>query len=799
VAIVIFKNAQVSSDVNSGILPCAATKICVITMLALAGSNIAGAAPRQRPADDVPSASGIGPQTIAPVEVSHSGNTGSSRTVTIPRALRTPQMDDFLGLVSPDSGVSVIDFRQRDPGDGIPVSLKTVAYLSYDDENLYAVFVCQDEPDKIRGRMSKREETSEDDSVTLYLDTFHDGRKAYYFSANPLGVQSDGIYSDGRHDGLFDTLWYSKGRITPDGYVVILSIPFRSMRYSGVSTQTWGIALRRSIIRSNENSYWPYITRRENSFVQQLGVADGLNVASSHTQKIELIPYAAYTDAKLLDASVPTYENQREFRAGLDAKWILRDSFVVDLTANPDFSTVESDEPQVTVNKRFEVSFPEKRPFFLENLAYFETPMKLLFTRRIVDPEFGARLTGKFGGWSLGLLGADDRAPGKLVDAASPLYGERTLNGAARVVRDLHKDSFAGVLVTERHFGDSESQLWSADTKIRLSPNLYFKGQAAGSKDASYDQALGLIENEGRAYFGELSYGGRHANYSAGYQEIGSGFRAPLAFVPRTGVRQAWQSIGYSFQPEDSKLYSFGPGLSVGMNWDSTGRLLDKYSYLDYRMDFAGPVGFHLARYDTYESFRTDGFRYHTTYADFYANCIKAFTFYGGVGIGTGVNYSTPEGLEPFVGRTENYSFGFSLRPTSRMRVEGYYNFSRFRAPEGFEGRTNGQLSVFSNHLNRTKVSFQFTRALSLRAIGDYYFLAPNEELFKSDRSKQLTGDVLLTYLVNPGTALQVGYNNGFANLAANADALPGLQHSGPPTYLTSRQVFVKLSYLFRY
>ena len=147
-AIVIFQNAQVPPDLNSGIRPSAAAKMCVITMLVLAASNIALAVPRQSPADDVLSGSGIGPQTVAQVEEPHSGNASSSRTLTIPRALRAPKMDDFLGLVPPDSGVAVTDFRQRDPGDGIPVSLKTVAYLSYDEENLYAVFVCQDEPGK---------------------------------------------------------------------------------------------------------------------------------------------------------------------------------------------------------------------------------------------------------------------------------------------------------------------------------------------------------------------------------------------------------------------------------------------------------------------------------------------------------------------------------------------------------------------------------------------------------------------------------------------------------------------------
>src|SRR5205823_2633377 len=125
--------------------------------------------------------------------------------------------------------------------------------------------------------------------------------------------------------------------------------------------------------------------------------------------------------------------------AGLDSKMVIKDSFVLDTTINPDFSQVESDEPQVTVNQRFEVFFPEKRPFFLENSDFFNTPIQLLFTRRIADPKFGARLTGKVGRYQIGMLFADDKSPGRRVPDSDPLHGKRAYFGVFRARREIFK------------------------------------------------------------------------------------------------------------------------------------------------------------------------------------------------------------------------------------------------------------------------------------------------------------------------------------------------------------------------
>jgi len=148
---------------------------------------------------------------------------------------------------------------QRIPHDGEPSSQKTEVYLGYDAKNLYAIFICFDtEPQKIRARLSRREDIIDDDSVEIMLDTFNDHRRAYAFLSNPLGVQADALWTEGQDfDFSFDTVWDSQGKITDRGFVVWISIPFRSLRFPSSDPQTWGILLNRGIPRNNEDTFWP--------------------------------------------------------------------------------------------------------------------------------------------------------------------------------------------------------------------------------------------------------------------------------------------------------------------------------------------------------------------------------------------------------------------------------------------------------------------------------------------------------------------------------------------------------------
>ena len=300
----------------------------------------------------------------------------------IPRLASAPKLEDFMEMKPSATWdgklVKVEGLKQRIPSDGAPVSQRTVVYLGYDDKNLYAIFVCFDtEPEKIRARLARREDIIDDDSVEIMLDTFHDHRRAYSFLSNPLGVQADALWTEGQEQGFdfsFDTVWDSAAQRTPQGYVAWMAIPFRSLRFSSADPQTWGIILNRGIPRNNEDTFWPEYTTRIQGRLNQEGALNGLEHISPG-RNLQLIPYGifeSFRDLDLRDPNHPTYSRRTaQGRMGLDAKYVLQDKFVFDATVNPDFSQVESDEPQVTASQRFEVFFPEKRPFFLEALTTF--------------------------------------------------------------------------------------------------------------------------------------------------------------------------------------------------------------------------------------------------------------------------------------------------------------------------------------------------------------------------------------------------------------------------------------------
>jgi hypothetical protein len=312
------------------------------------------------------------------------------KDIHVPKISSPPKIEQFLGGASRSDMKRVDDFRQRQPGDGVPVSRKTSAWIGYDDRNFYAVFVCESPPSQTRARMSKREDIMSDDIVGLFFDTYHSGQRGYEFFVNPLGVQADAALTEGQNDDFsFDALWYSEGRLTPEGYVAMMTIPFRSLRFPSQAVQTWGFGLYRGIPTNNENSFWPFVTEKVSGFTPQLGKMTGLENISPG-RNLQLIPYAAFSSSHFLDQpdlGVPAFRSQTDFRPGLDAKAVIHDTLTLDVALNPDFSQVESDDPQVTVNQRFEVFFPEKRPFFLENAGYFSTRRTCSFRGALSTPN----------------------------------------------------------------------------------------------------------------------------------------------------------------------------------------------------------------------------------------------------------------------------------------------------------------------------------------------------------------------------------------------------------------------------
>ncbi len=798
----------------------------------------------------------------------------SAPALTIPRLQHGPSLDDFLSM-EPQGEVAlqmakVTGFTQRNPHDGEAVSEPTDAYLGYDQKNLYVVFVCFDDPGKVRGRMSRREDIFDDDQVEVMLDTFHDRRRAYAFQTTPLGVQWDAIWTEASReeetsahfDTSFDTVWDSHGKITSRGFVVLMSIPFKSLRFPAGKKQEWGIILYRGVTRKTEDSFWPHISLKLEGRLGQAATLYGLE-GISPGRDIELIPYSVLRGFRALDTrdfSNPYFQNATaQGQPGMDAKFVLHDHFTLDLTANPDFSQVESEDPQITVNQRYAVYFPEKRPFFLENEDFFRTPMNLFFTRNIGDPSAGIRLTGKDGPYSVGLMTSDDRSPGLALPNYFPLSGIRSYFTVARVSRDILRQSSIGALYTDWECPTTGeyNRIGGIDTRLKLNPNWTLDAQAVTSSsnilgnvfsdsyssancEANYYPFSSGNRGNGSHYAGpaervELHRDGLHFTYDGIYNDISPGFVSEPGFINRVDIRETTQEADYRFRPKKGWIVDWGPTLIARYDFDHTGLRLDT----DYNPYFVvqgrGQTIFYIRPYEeTRERLRTQDFcfygycpltplsnqDYHerSSGASFQTGYFKKATILASYTWGDGANFvalpsATPNPYgHPFVAREDNAQVSLNLRPMKPLKIENTYLFERLRSTSATYNAIQAEVpgagrGIFNDHIFRTKINWQFTPQLSARVILQYNALLAGTPGVGSPytylpTSKEFNADFLITYLLHPGTAIYLGYNSDLKNLnvVPMTPTTPGYVTNTARGYLNdSRQFFVKVSYLFRF
>jgi hypothetical protein len=750
-------------------------------------------------------------------------------TLHIPRLEVRPTLADFLEMrPSPALAgkmLKVEGFQQRDPKDGAPISQKTEVYLGYTDKNIYVVCICFDsEPDKIRARLGRRELINDDDQFGFVFDTFHDHYHGLFFYVNPLGVQQDGIWVDnGQEPDLsYDMVWNSEAKLTGGGYVAWFEIPFKSLRFPPADMQKWGVFFERDIKRNSEYSFYPHITSNATGFLDQAADLDGIDKVA-RGRNIQLIPYVVGRGFRNLDDRDPANPyfggKYLEVRPGLDAKIVLKNSFVLDATINPDFSQVESDEPQITVNQRFEVFFPEKRPFFLENSSYFNTPINLVFTRRIGDPEFGTRLTGKQGPWSVGMLFADDRSPGLSVTPYDPLTHHRAYFGVLRVNRDIGKESTIGLIYTDRelHTVPGEAQctdnpcivgsnrVGGFDAKIKPSPKWLITVQAINSHTKFNDGS----HKGGPAYDWYVERSSTKTEYNVLYQDTAAGFETDTGFFRRPDIRRLSQFAQYRFRREGKLLQWHGPSAFTINSWDHSGTRLDSYANVNWRFMLSGSSNFGIYANGGRERLRPVDYTtlalsqdYDHYQRGFWLNYsfFKPLVLSTEINWGQATNYDTAVG-PPVLAKANNIQFQATIRPVKGLTIDNTYLMTRLRD-------VNTNANMFNNHIIRTKWNYQFTRELSLRVIGQYNSVLSNYNaanpqfaLSSLPPAKNFNADVLLTYFVHPGTAVYVGYNSDLQNLT-NPPSVDGLGNlSRTPDHFPNdgRQIFVKISYLFQY
>jgi hypothetical protein len=788
--------------------------------------------------------------------------------LTIPRVQRPPALEDFLTM-KPQGEIAqqmakVTGFTQRNPHDGEAVSEPTDAYLGYDQKNLYVVFVCFDDPSKVRARLSAREDVYDDDEVEVMLDTFHDRRRAYAFQTSALGVQWDAIWTEaardeinGNFDTSFDTVWDSRGKVTSRGFVVWMAIPFKSLRFASAKAQEWGIILYRGIARKSEDSFWPHISLRAQGRLGQAATLYGLE-GISPGRDIELIPYGLTRGYRALDTrdlTNPYFQHaDLQGQPGMDAKFVLHDHFTIDMTANPDFSQVESEDPQIVVNQRYAVYFPEKRPFFLENEDFFRTPMDLFFTRSIGDPSAGIRLTGKDGPYSLGVMSTDDRSPGLAVPDYSQYSGARSYFTIARVSRDVFRQSSVGALYTDWECPTTGeyNRIGGVDTHLKFNSTWSLDGQAVTtSSNLNLNCEANLYpfssgnRGNGDHYAGpaeklELRRDGIHFAYYGSYKDITPGFVSIPGFINRVDIRESDQEAHYRFRPRQGWILAWGPAAEVRNDFDHTGLRLDALYHPYFFVRGRGQTLILIKPYDQFhERLRPQDFCFygfsvycslstgaqdyheHESGATIQTAFLKQATLAAGYYWGYGVNFvAQPDVLpapatpynQPFLAREDNARASVTFRPIKPLKIENTYLFERLRAPNNaftfeqahFPGIGRG---IFNDHILRSKWNWQFTPQLSLRVILQYNALLAGTPGVGSPytyetTAREFNADVLVTYLIHPGTAIYVGYNSDLQNLnvVRATPAVPGYVTNSASGYLNdSRQLFIKVSYMFRF
>lgn len=749
--------------------------------------------------------------------------------VVVPRFETAPVIDGRLDDEVWKTAAIFKDFIQTEPGDLVPPSKETIAYMGYDEKNLYIAFFCFDEPDKIRASVAKRDNVGGEDYVGVFLDTFNDQRRAYILQFNPYGIQADGIKSAGdfRSDFSVDIVMESKGVIVENGWSVEVRIPFKSLRYQAGKGKSWGVDFWRRIDRLNREIDGWMPMKRGVSELQQLGRITGLDEIKTE-RVLEIVPSVTVSQSgsRVEDAGTPemsVFHNQGiESEVGLSLKYQITPNVTADLAINPDFAEVEADAPVVRANERFPIFFPEKRPFFLEGRDIFNSPLQVVNTRNIADPDVAAKITGKIGRSTFGIMTAVDRFP----DTETKAY-----IGVLRLKRDVGANSSIGLFATQYNFGaERKNGLAGIDGKFQIDSRTVFDFQVLGTHTRGYffdpDRNERVFRTgNGAAYRAQWDYTGRNRGFSAEVSGRTRDYRAFVGFTRRTNTHGGRISFRLGTEPKPSNtLIGITSRSSIGSNVDESGRLLntDLNTFVQFNfqnqleIDFRGGSSVENIYEDEFGARRSDN-QSGAFFGDEKRGTIQWFgeigankTFNKRVSVNGEVGFTVdaldldfgaserygrvspaylqylidrqtdPDleepALDPGKGFVLRYELGINLQPTEPWNIRFSYDRRKLT-------RNDTELVAFDSNIYTLRSTYQFTRFTFARVRWDYETV-----------NGTLNGQMLFGWSPNPGTAFYIGYNDnllyrGYDPYSGQFDG--GFRRDG-------RSFFIRASYLFR-
>lgn len=741
-------------------------------------------------------------------------------TVTVPRSEQGATVDGRMDEPAWTTAARLTEFHQYQPVDGVPAEEPTEVRVFYTAQAIYFGIIAHTKGrSSVNATLSKRDNLSNDDRVTIYLDTFDDKRRAFMFGVNALGVQLDGVRSEGSASAgdMFgggmdlspDYQFDSHGIATDSGYVVEVRIPFKSLRFPSSAAQRWGINVQRDSPSTGRTDVWTDARQASNSFLQQSGTLAGIeNVERGIVTEFQPVLTSTYNGARADGTDAYRYGDvQARLGANLRVGF---SALSLDATIRPDFSQVEADVGQVTVNERFALFFPETRPFFLEGIELFSTPNQLVYTREIVSPIAGGKVTGKLGRFGVAALSALDDVPGDPQHRSS-----RALFNIVRLRTDLTGGSVGGLTVTDRRNGDTTNTVVAGDMR------LVFRGLYTLESQYGYSFSQhGLVSgwSGGPVWKSELDRTGRMFGFNYMVGGFGQQFETRSGFVNRTGIEQAHAFQRVSWYGSDRSLlqsaWLFGGPSRI---W-KYGDLLRHQAiegdeslsgFLTFRGGWMANTSLNRNFYSIDPGFASGLFRQQGSALVAYVPPSRISGLLNGtVGINTPVFKAFNARAEVTLGESPIFEEGatgasreatasLGLRPSPSVRVETQLTYARLTRQ--YDG------SLYSTTvLPRLKLEYQPTRALFVRLVGEYRkqdVAAPRDAVSHAplllssgvgapgSKVRALRMDWLLSFEPRPGTVAFLGY--GSIMDRPNDVLKRALRRSADG-------LFVKLAYQFR-
>ncbi|MFC2144169.1 DUF5916 domain-containing protein [Acidobacteriota bacterium] len=660
-----------------------------------------------------------------------------------------------------------LDYEVR-PGENTPAPVQTEVLVMHDANRLYVGFRAYDpDPQAIRAHLADRDQAGADDWVGVVLDTFNDERRSYLFLVNPLGVQTDMIEVESGGGTPWDGIWKSAAEMTDWGWSAELEIPFSTLRFQrSAEPQTWGFDAIRSYPRNVDHRTGSFPRDRSNNcyLCQALKIEGFAGVSPG--RNIEIVPTltATRTDEREDLPDGEMVNGDPDIELGLTARWGITPNLTLSGTINPDFSQVEADALQLTVNRPFAIFFPELRPFFMEGADFFDTSMDVVYTRIMREPEWGLKLTGKEGDHTVGAYIVKDEITNLIIPGSESsdftVLEQPNTSAVLRYKYDVGNRFTLGGIFTNREGTDYLNRVAGIDGDFRLSSRdrvivqvLRSSTQYPDEVVEDFDQHEGEFDDWAAEIY--YSHSTRTWMWWAVLSDIGTDFRADLGFMPQVNFQHREVGLGYQWNATETSWYSrMDIKAKVADTVDQTGFLLFHEDVVQFTIE--GPLHTHsvVRPSQMREGYNGEVFDFNRLKLHACGRPNRHSHAWLNLHFGGQIDYANTR-----PGDFVNFDAGFWYRFGKHLYLEPKYTRERMEVDEGW---------LYTSTIGQLSASWQFNPRCFVRAILQHVDDQFNTALYTDDRDPEeqhLFTQLLFSYKLNPRTVFFLGYSdNSFAN-----------------------------------